>query len=128
MSRTVSRRESDCFVVPNDEEYLQPRGYDCLTPYLRKILKEKQPNMTITSLAVHEIDNMLKDIMDKIGGAATDLLDTSGRVTLTPYSLAKAIRLALPTRLSNKSRICGKNALHRYNSSYRARQAHQKNY
>lgn len=107
----------DSVNVISRKDQIQMRQYNCLTRYIRKTLRRMHPQMTINSLAVHEIDNLLKDVFQQIGEAAGELLETSDRVTIRPSTLAKACRLVLPRTLSYQSRRVAKEALMKYHRS-----------
>lgn len=110
-SRFLARDDEDPDLVKGRHNY-------CLTTFIRRKLRTTQPHITINQLAVHEIDHLLKDVMQKIGEAAEDLLKTSERVTLSPYCMSKACKLALPKRLAKEGRDKGRMAFHKYKASF----------
>lgn len=90
----------------------------CLTRYIRKKLRCIHTDMTISTLAVYEMDHFLKDMLQMLGEAATDLLAVSGKCTIQPYTIAKATKLVLPSRLSKRIRLVAKQALFKYYDSF----------
>lgn len=121
-------RES-LFIDQEENQGMQMvRSNNCLTSYIRRKLRTTQPQMTINKLALHEIDNLLKDVMEKIGDAANGLLQTSDRSTLSPYCLARACKLALPGRLGQDGRDKGRVALHKYKASYHNQRQFKQHY
>lgn len=97
---------------------IRQRRYTCLTSYIRKKMKRMQPEMTINSLAIHQIDNLLKDVMERICEASIGLMETSNRSTLSTYCLAKACNLALPAGLAKHGKQMAKGAIIKYRRSY----------
>lgn len=117
--KTANSDSIEHFIVQDGQrEGAKQRKYNCFTPYIRRKLRAKHPGLTISALAVHEIDNLLKDVMDKIGECAADLLQTSDRFTINPYNLARACKLALPPRLCANSGEMGLAALLQYRCSF----------
>lgn len=97
---------------------IRQRRYTCLTSYIRKKMKRVQPAMTINSLAIHQIDNLLKDVMEKICEASIGLMMNSNRSTLSTYCLAKACNLALPEGLAKYGKQMARGAIIKYRRSY----------
>lgn len=96
----------------------QGRLYLCLTRYIREKLHCMDQDMTISTLAAHEIDHFLKDMLQMVGEAVADLLTVSGKCTMQPFSIAKASKLVLPPRLSRRIRRRAQRALFKYLNSF----------
>lgn len=97
------------------EERMKHRlNYNCLCSYIQRKLKDKHPDMSISVVAVHEMDNLLKDFMEQVGKVSRDLLKSSGKSTLTTRSLATACKIVLPKNLHQCSKGHGIRAMEKY--------------
>lgn len=98
------------------------RNYNDFTRYVRRVLRrrniDRSPRITISRMAATAVDNMLKDIIEKVGEAAHDLLFVAGKSTLTHNSMAMACRMTLPPRIGHLARRTGRKALCRLMKSY----------
>lgn len=68
--------------------------------YIQRVLKQVQPNHSISRKAVNIMNSFVNDVFERIAFEASMLAKRRGRLTLSTHDIRTAVRLLLPGELS----------------------------
>lgn len=107
------------YINGGDSAMRHHNNHNCLCKFIQRKLKELCPDLSINVVAVHEMDNLMKDLLHQLGSVSKDLLMNSRKRTLGAHSIAMASKIVLPKQLYQCSKLHGVKALQRYRRSNR---------
>ena len=85
--------------------------------YIYKVLKQVHPDTGITSKAMSILNSFGNDIFGRIAAEASRLAKYNKRTTISSREIQNAVRLLLPSELSNHAISEGTKAVTKYQSS-----------
>ncbi|KAE8037551.1 hypothetical protein FH972_010132 [Carpinus fangiana] len=79
--------------------------------YVFRVLKQVHPGMAISSKAMTVLNNLMRDMFERVAEEAARLSKYTGRVTLTSREIQGAVRLVLPGELGKHAVAEGSKAV-----------------
>ena len=85
--------------------------------YIHKVLKNVHPDIAITKESMTIMDNILKDVYEKIVEEATKFMKVDKRQTLTDKDISSSIKVIFENDLATHAVQEGTSALKRFNKN-----------
>lgn len=93
------------------------KRYESYSTFIYKLFKQINPNIAITRKAINILDELNKDLLDRIANEASKLMHYSNTKTLTSREIQTALALVLPEELGKYAKSEGEKAVSKYRRS-----------
>ncbi|XP_063297837.1 late histone H2B.L4-like [Pelobates fuscus] len=89
---------------------IKRRRTDSFSMYIQKVMKEVNPDLSISSTATKEVEKLVKDILEVIAGQAGRLVRYKKQHTLSQKDLEMAVCFILPGQMAKYAMYEGNKA------------------